>query len=352
MGQYFARRALQAIPLLFVISIMVFILIKNAGDPLSHLANQPDITAEDRAYVRRSLGLDDPIHTQYIHWLLGDTWDKYDMSLDEHGALDNDGIGDTPGTQKGILRGDFGTSIAHNRPVLEVFKEFLPNTLLLGISALSVTIFFGITIGMYAALHQYSWIDNIITTLCFITYSMPIFLVALLGVYVFAVLFREWGLPYLPVQHMSNQRAASKEILDVLWHLILPTMSIALISIARYVRFMRASMLEVISSDYVRTARSKGLGERRITIMHMFRNASLPVITLISLDIPFILSGAIVTETIFSWPGMGKLFVRSLEPIDPPIIMIFVLMTSVAVVISQFMADIVYAMADPRIRYD
>lgn len=344
MGRYFIRRTLQAIPLLFVISILVFVLIKNAGDPLAYLANQPDVTAEDRAFLRRSLGLDDPDHIQYVHWLIGDTWYKRDM--------DFDGEDDTYGTQQGILRGDFGTSTYHNRPVLDVFWEFMPNTLILGTSALSVTIVFGIGIGMYAALRQYSRIDNIITTFCFVTYSMPIFLIALLGVYIFSVQFREWGLPYLPVQHMWDQRAATKELSDLLWHLILPTLSIALISIARYARFMRASMLEVMNSDYVRTARAKGLAERRVTIIHMLRNASLPIITLIALDIPFILSGAVVTETIFSWPGMGKLFIGSLEPIDPPVIMIFVLMTSVAVVICQLLADLVYGWADPRIRFD
>ncbi len=342
MGKYLIRRLLQVIPLLFVISVLVFVLIKNAGDPLAYLTEQPSIPPEERARLRRFYGLDDPIYMQYIHWMIGDDWYLRDM--------DFDGEGETPGNRRGILRGDFGESLAYKRPVTQVFMEFLPNTLILGIAALSTTIIFGVSIGVFAALRQYSLADNIITAVSFVTYSMPIFLVALLSVYIFAVLFREWGLPYLPVQHMYDPRAGSKELTDMLWHLILPTLSIALISIARYARFMRASMLEVIHSDYVRTARSKGLGEQRVVIAHMFRNASLPLITLIALDIPFLLSGAVVTETIFSWPGMGRLFIVSLNTLDPPVIMIFVMMTSVAVVVFQFLADIVYGWADPRIR--
>jgi peptide/nickel transport system permease protein len=344
MGTYVIRRSLQAIPLLFVISILVFTLLKNAGDPLAHLANRPDITAADRAFIRRSLGLDDPIYFQYVHWLIGDTWYQRD--------LDFDGERETYGDNKGVLRGDFGDSINNNRPVSKVIGEVVPNTLILGTAALLARIIFGVTIGVFAALHQYSWADNIITTLSFITFSMPIFMVALLSVYLFAVLFREWGLPYFPIQGMYDARASSKEFTDLLWHLALPVLSIAAIGTARYARFIRASMLEVMNSDYIRTARAKGLGERRITYLHMFRNASLPLITLISLDIPLILSGAVVTETIFSWPGMGKLFIRSLTRLDPPVLMIFVLMTSVAVVLFQLFADLVYGWADPRIRFD
>jgi peptide/nickel transport system permease protein len=344
MRNYIIRRSLQAIPLLFIVSILVFVLIKNTGDPLAYLAARPDVSAADRAYMRRSLGLDDPLYMQYVQWLIGDTWYKRD--------LDFDGVRETYGDRKGILRGDFGESINHHRPVTAVIGEVVPNTLILGCSALLVQIVLGVAIGTIASLRQYSVTDNLITTISFITFSMPIFMVALLGVYVFAVLFREWGLPYLPVQGMYDPRAASRTLGDLLWHLILPAMSIAAIGTARYARFVRASMLEVMNSDYIRTARAKGLAERRVVFTHMFRNASLPLIALVSLDIPLILSGAVVTETIFSWPGMGRLFIRSLERPDPPILEVFVLLTSVAVVIFQLLADIVYGWADPRIRFD
>ncbi len=355
MGQFIIRRTLQAIPLLILISVLVFILLKNAGDPLAFMANQRDVSAADRAYLRRSLGLDDPIHLQFIHWLIGDDWYQRD--------LDFDGEPDTYGERQGILRGDFGESVRFRRPVNTVIGEWIPNTLILGVSALTVTIILGVSIGVYAALRQYTWIDNIITTLSFVTFSMPIFLVALLGVFIFAVLFREWGLPYLPVQGMTDPRASCGcdeytlawhvwRFQQIIPHLILPTMSIAAIGIARYARFIRASMLEVMNSDYIRTARAKGLGERRVTFLHMFKNASLPLITLIALDVPAILSGAVVTETIFSWPGMGRLFIDSLNTLDPPILMIFVLMSAVAVVIFQLLADLVYGWVDPRIRFN
>ncbi len=343
MGKFFTRRVLQAIPLLIVISIVVFFLLKAAGDPLAHLATQRNVSAEDRAYLRRSLGLDDPVPVQYVHWRIGDTWYMRDMECD--------GEPDTYGERFGILRGDFGESISFQKPVNEVIGEFIPNTLILGVSALTMTVIFGVGIGVFAALRQYSLTDNIITAASFVTFSMPIFLVALLGVYFFAVLFRKWGLPYLPVQGMYSPRASTHELNDLMWHLIMPTLSIAAISIARYARFIRASMLEVIHSDYIRTARAKGLKERRITVLHMLKNASLPLITLIALDIPFIFSGAVVTETIFSWPGMGRLFIRSLQILDPPILMIFVLLVSVAVVIFQLLADLLYGWVDPRIRF-
>ena len=343
MGQYILRRSLQAIPLLILITIIVFVLLKTAGDPLAYLANDPTVSPEDKIALRRSLGLDDPIPLQFIYWLIGDDFVIRDIDLD--------GESETPGTRRGILRGDFGESIRFNRPVTSVIGEFLPRTLLLGITSTLVTIIFGLAIGIFAALRQYSLADNVITTVAFITYSFPIFLIALLSVFIFAVSFKKWGLPYLPVQGMYDVRG-QQTLIELARHMVLPVFCLSAISIARYSRFTRAAMLEVINSDYVRTARAKGLGERRIIYIHALKNASLPLITLIGLDIPFILSGAVVTETIFSWPGMGRLFIESLNNLDAPILIIFVLITAVAVVVFQLLTDITYAWADPRIRYD
>jgi peptide/nickel transport system permease protein len=343
MGQFILRRSLQAIPLLILITVIVFILLKTAGDPLAYLANDPRASEEDRIALRRSLGLDDPIPLQFVYWLIGDDWVVRDIDLD--------GEPETPGRNRGILRGDFGRSIHYNKPVIDVIGEFLPRTILLGVTSLMVTIIFGLAIGMFAALRQYSLADNIITTAAFITYSFPIFLIALLSVYIFAVLFKRWGLPYLPVQGMYEVRG-EQTLLEVARHMVLPVFCLSAISIASYSRFTRAAMLEVVNSDYIRTARAKGLGERRITYVHALKNASLPIITLVGLDIPFILSGAVVTETIFAWPGMGRLFITSLEFLDAPLLIIFVLMTAIAVVLFQLLTDITYAWADPRIRYD
>jgi peptide/nickel transport system permease protein len=343
MGRYLIRRSLQAIPLLLLITILVFVLLKTAGDPLAYLAGDPRVSAEDKLRLRRSLGLDDPLPLQFLHWLIGDTWYQRDLDLD--------GEPETFGQRNGILRGDFGLSFRYNRPVTVVIGEFLPNTLLLGVTAFIVTIIFGLIFGIIAALNQYTWVDNVVTTVSFITFSFPIFLIALLSVLVFSIWFKQWGLPYLPVQGMYEVRG-DKTITEVARHMVLPVLSIALINIAGYSRFIRASMLEVIHSDYVRTAKAKGLSQRRIVYLHAFKNAALPLITLIGLNFPFVLSGAVVTETIFAWPGMGRLFIDSLNFLDSPVLIIIVMMTAIAVVICQLLTDIAYAWVDPRIRYD
>jgi peptide/nickel transport system permease protein len=343
MGRYIIRRLLQAIPLLLLITVLVFILLKTAGDPLAYLANDPRVSQEDKIRLRRSLGLEDPLPLQFVHWLIGDNWFKRDLDLD--------GEPETFGQRRGILRGDFGLSIRYNRPVSQVINDFLPNTLILGVSSFIITVIFGLIFGIVAALRQYSWIDNVITTISFIAFSFPIFLVALLGVLLFSILFKQWGLPYLPVQGMYEVRG-EKTLIEIVRHMILPVMSIALINIAGYSRFIRASMLEVIHSDYVRTARAKGLGQQRVVYLHAFKNAALPLITLIGLNFPFILSGAVVTETIFAWPGMGRLFIESLNFLDSPVLIISVMMTAIAVVLCQLVTDIVYAWVDPRIRYN
>lgn len=385
MGQYIIRRLLQAIPLLIIITVIVFFLLKSAGDPLAELALDPRITESDRLLKRAEYGLDDPLPLQFVHWLIGDDWYVRELELPVsdtvfvapnlcYGQEIPEGERVTltlpdgreqvtliknnqcyrvfyqRNDNKGILRGDFGTSISRGRPVIEVMGEVLPNTLLLGITSYLVIIIFAFSLGIFQALRQYSLFDNIVTTISFILVSMPIFLVALISVYIFAVQFRKWGLPYLPVQGMYSVNT-DYSIGDLIRHMILPVFCLAAISIAGYSRFVRASMLEVINSDYIRTARSKGLGERRITYVHALKNASLPLVTLMGLDIPFILAGAVVTERIFSWPGMGTLYIESLNRLDYSVVITFVLMLAVAVVIFQLITDILYAVLDPRVRY-
>ena len=343
MTQYIIRRVLQAIPLVILITVLVFVLMKLSGDPLAYMAQDPRITEADRRLVRARFGLDDPLPMQFVHWLVGDDWYWRDIT--------GDGVPDIQGTRLGVIRGDLGISIRFQKPVLEVMGQYLPNTLVLMLTAYAVTVVAALVIGIYAALRQYSLADNIITTVAFITYSMPVFLLALLLVQIFAVQFRRMGLPYLPVSGMYDPRG-EPTLGMLLRHMVLPVASLALISIAGYSRYIRATMLEVINSDYIRTARSKGLAERRITFVHALRNASLPLVTLIGLDLPFVLSGAVITETIFSWPGMGYMYINALEQFDAPLVVGFVLMIAVAVVFFQLLTDIVYGWLDPRIRYD
>ncbi len=344
MTRYIIRRLLQAIPLLFIISIVVFALMMTASDPLATMGGRRATRASDRERLIRQLGLDRPIYFQYLYWLVGDDWDRFD--------LDGDGVRETPGTRHGVLRGDFGTSLVNRgKPALQVIGERIPNTLLLMLPAEVVILLGGLAIGVYSALHQYSLVDHTITAVTFIGYSMPIFFIALLSMYIFAVLFRRWGLPYLPTVGMFDPQAG-KTPLQVMWHMVLPVFSLAAISLAGYSRYIRSAMLEVLSQDYIRTARAKGLPRREVVYVHALKNAALPIVTLVGLDLPFLLAGALVTESIFAWPGMGRLFLDHLERADVTVVMGILMISAVAVVIFQLLTDITYAWLDPRIRYE
>ena len=344
MSRYIIRRLLQAIPLLFVISLVLFLLMMSMGDPLATMGGRRMTRASDRERLTRQLGLDKPILVQYLYWLVGNDWDKLD--------LDGDGVEESSGTRMGVLRGDFGTSIVNRgKPVLEVIGDRLPNTLLLMVPAEIVIILGAMIVGIVSALRQYSLLDHTITTISFLLYSMPIFFVALITMYIFAVLFKRWGLPYLPTVGMFDPNVG-KTTPQVLWHMVLPMFSIVSISLAGYSRYIRSTMLEVLSQDYIRTAKSKGLPRRRVILVHALKNASLPIVTIIGLDLPFLLAGALVTESIFAWPGMGRLFIDHLERSDTPVIMGILLLISFAVVVFQLLTDITYAWLDPRIRFD
>jgi len=343
MGRYIVRRLLQAIPLLFIISVALFVLMQNIGDPLATMGGRRPTRREDRERLTRQLGLDKPVLVQYLYWLIGNDWTKVD--------LDGDGVPETQGTRKGVLRLDFGTSIVDKRPALTLIGERLPNTLLL-MGAYEVVVIAGaLVVGIYSAVRQYSLTDHVVTAVSFILYSMPIFFIALLSMYMFAVNFRKWGLPYFPTVGMFEP-AEGKTLGQVAWHMVLPVASLALISLAGYSRYMRSTMLEVLGQDYIRTAKSKGLGSRYVLFVHALKNASLPLVTIVGLDLPSLLAGAIVTERIFAWPGMGRLFLDHVQRVDTPVVMAILMLVSVAVIVFQLLADITYAWLDPRIRYD
>ena len=343
MGRYVVRRLLQAIPLLIIISVVLFVLMQNIGDPLATMGGRRPTRSADRERLRRQLGLDKPVMVQYLYWLIGNDWTMVD--------LDGDGVAETQGTRKGVLRGDFGSSLKKRQPATELIGERLPNTLMLmGVYEI-IVIVGALAIGIYSAVRQYSLFDHIVTGLSFILYSMPIFFIALLSMYIFAVSFKEWGLPYLPTVGMFEP-PAGKTVSQVAWHLVLPVASLALISLAGYSRFMRSSMLEVLSQDYIRTAKSKGLERRYVLFIHALKNAALSIVIIVGLDLPTLLGGAIVTERIFGWPGMGRLFFDSVSDVDTPVVMAILMMVSVAVILFQLLTDITYAWLDPRIRYE
>lgn len=343
MTRYILRRFLQAIPLLFLISVVLFVLMQNMGDPLATMGGRVMTRSADRERLTRQLGLDKPIYVQYLYWLIGNDWTKID--------LDGDGIAETTGTRHGVLRGDFGTSLVNRgRPALEVIWDRLPNTLLLMLTAEVVIIFGALVLGIYSSLRQYSFWDNLSTAITFFLYSMPVFFFALLAMYLFSVNFKRWGLPYLPTVGMFDPQAG-KTPSQVALHMVLPVATLSFGYFAAYSRYIRSAMLEVLGQDYIRTALSKGLPRPQIIYIHALKNAALPIVTVVGLDLPFLLGGAIVTERIFGWPGMGRLFLDHVSRGDTPVVMGIVMMTAVAVILFQIITDITYAWLDPRIRY-
>lgn len=341
MTKYVLGRLLQAIPLLFVISIILFILMNSIGDPVATMsdATRPP-TAEERARIERRLGLDQPLYMQYIFWLAGNQW--WQIDTNEAGEA-------VYGNRPGVLRGDLGRSLVTNQPATQRIMERIPNTLILMVPTYGLVLLISISLGVFSALRQYTTADNVLTTLAFIFYSMPGFLIALAMIFIFAVGFRNAGLPYLPIAGMYDAREA-QTLGNLLRHMVLPVTSMVVVSAAGYMRFVRASMLESLHSDYVRTARAKGLNQRRVVLLHTFKNASLPLITLIGLDLGFILSGAVIIEQIFAWPGMGMLFIESLNRSDYSVLMGILMITATSVVLFQIVTDVVYAWIDPRIK--
>ena len=351
MGRYIIRRLLQAIPLLFIISAIIFVLTTQMGDPLSAFGGgRRALRSEDRARLTRQLGLDKPLYMQYVIWLVGNDWMPIDADADGKQDVDENGQ-PVYGPRKGALRGDFGTSFTTRQPVMDMIKERLPNTLILMLTAEVVIIIFSLVIGLTSALKQYSIFDHTVTALSFIGFSMPIPLLALGLIYIFAVYFKRWGLPYLPTGGMYDPQVG-QSWQQTLWHMVLPVTALSVITVAGYSRFIRGSMLEVISQDYIRTARAKGLADRRIVFIHALKNAALPIVTIIGLDLPFLLAGAVVTESIFAWPGMGRLFYDHTTRSDFPVLMGIMMIIAVAVVVFQLVTDLTYTFLDPRIRYD
>ncbi len=361
MGKYILGRLIQAIPLMVLIAFMTWFMLQLAGDPLQYLTEDPRVSEEERFRLRALLGLNDPWWIRFSTWLFGDDGSNFINGNCCLRDISGDGVGDVFGENQGILRGDFGESVrVRNKTALELVISKLPNTLILGVAVLTVAIAIALFVGIFSALRQYSRADNFITGISFVLVSMPSYLLAFIMIYIFAVQLRllhdsgdQWSwVPYLPVQGMRPTRGATGSLIELVWHMILPVSALALVSVAGYSRFIRSSMLEVLSSDYVRTAQSKGLANRRVVFLHAFKNAALPLITLIGLDLPFLLGGFVITEQIFSWDGMGLLFIKSLEPIDPPVIMVFTLMIALAVVVCQLITDVLYAFVDPRVRFN
>jgi peptide/nickel transport system permease protein len=320
MTRYLIRRLLESVPLLFLITVAVFVVLQMLpAGPLSVYENDPALTNEDLQRLEERFGLNEPLPVRYVRWL---------------GA---------------IVQGDLGYSLVTQQPVSTMIGDRLVNTLYLMGTAFLVTLIIALPIGVISAVRQYSWLDHLSTTFSFVGFSVPTFWSGLMLIILFSVKLREWGLPALPASGMTTL-GADGGLTDRLSHLVLPVAVLAMFNSAHYSRFVRSSMLEVVHQDFVRTARSKGLSDSTVLWRHALRNAALPVVTVIALDLPMLFSGAIVTESIFAWPGMGRLFLDSAFRFDYAVLMGVVTITAGLVIASNLLADLLYAWLDPRIR--
>jgi peptide/nickel transport system permease protein len=349
MGTYIIRRLLQAIPMLLLVSIVLFALVNIApGGPMSAYSRTNRMPEEKKEAIRRKFGLDKPLPVQYIVWLVGNDW----MQVDE----DGDDIPDGYGTRRGILRGDFGFSYKTREPVLDLIAERLPNTVYLMVFTLLFTGIVAIPIGIISAIKQYSGFDITATTLSFMGQAIPEFWLGLLLILLFYAtlnnpLTGEALLPSGGMQTLGAEFSFWESVWDRAKHLILPVTMGLVGWVAWYSRFLRSSMLEVINQDYIRTARAKGQIERQVLYKHALKNALIPLVTMFALDFPYIFTGSLYAELLFSWPGMGRLFYNAATSRDYPILMAILIIGSGIVVLSNLMADIAYAYLDPRVRY-
>lgn len=317
MFQYILKRLLQAIPLLIGVSIIGFSMMHLApGGPLAVYTLNPTITAQDIERIKHVFGLDQPVYIQYLKWAYG------------------------------IFTGNWGNTFFGGRPVLDVILERIPATFLLMGSGMSLAMVIGMCIGILGAVKRYSVFDYLATSGAMVALSFPTFWFGLMTIFIFSL-----KLGWLPSGGMYTL-GGEEDLLDLIRHLILPTVVLALVLVAQWSRYTRSSFLEVIHQDYIRTARSKGLSKQRILFRHAFPNAVSPLIALAGVQLPWLFSGALITETIFGWPGMGRLFVDALTMKEYPILMGMVMITALAVILGNLLADLINALIDPRIRLE
>ncbi|MBM3469973.1 MAG: ABC transporter permease [Armatimonadetes bacterium] len=316
MQRYLIRRALVTIPILFGITVMsYFIMSLTPGDPVQMLIN-PGMSQADVEIKRRALGLDRPVHVRYAKWL------------------------------NELVHGNLGYSYSTGAPVTKRVGERVAPTLTLTVSALVLSYLIAVPIGVVVATRRYTWIDYAATFFAFLGISLPTFFLGLAGIYVFALRLR-----WLPVGGTMTL-GGEGGLLDLLLHLALPATVLAVAGAGALTRYVRSSMLEVLGQDFVRTARAKGLAQAVVLRRHALRNALIPVVTLAGLQIPALLGGAVITEQIFEWPGMGRLTIEAINQRDYPVLMGITLITALLVTLGNLLADITYSLVDPRIRYE
>lgn len=326
MRNYIIRRVLQMIPTFIFIVILVFFLNKAApGGPVAGMMN-PKMTAADKARLEHAMGLDQPAYKQFFNW-----------------------AGE-------VVHGNLGYSTKYGKPVTSVVGDFIWNSFYLALFSLIISLLIGIPAGIISATKQYSLTDNSLTIFSLIGISMPSFFIGLLLIKFFAIDLKVGGQGLLPMfgMHSNELRNANffVQFFDILRHMILPGIVLALQSTASFMRYTRSSMLEVIRQDYIRTARSKGLVEKVVIYRHALRNAIIPIITLLGFWIPGLFSGAVITESVFGWPGIGKVAVDAVYSRDYGLLMAITMIGCFLLLIGMLLSDIFYSVADPRIKYE
>ena len=314
MGRYVLGRLVQAVVLLILVTIIVFSLIHLApGGPGAVMADNR-LPAADIARMRANMGLDQSLPVQYLKWA------------------------------EGLATGDFGISYTDSRPVLGEVMQRVPNTLILAGTAFIIALLIAVPVGVLSGARAHTRLDNLLSAVTFVALSLPVFWVGILFVIVFSVTFH-----WLPSSGMYTINQ-SHTLPDLLKHLVMPAVVLSLPTLAVFIRFVRVSVLETMQHDFVRTARSKGLTPRAVMYRHVLRNALLPIITIIGLNLPVVVAGAAVTESVFGWPGMGRLAVDSATTRDYPVVMAVTVLVAFAVIVINLLTDLLYVVIDPRVR--
>lgn len=321
MFRYIVRRLLQMIPILFGITLITFLIINAAGSPLQNMQFNPRVKPEDIERIRHNLGLDEPVWKRYFIW-----------------------VGN-------VLRGDLGLSLINFRPVTERIQEVMFNTLLLSTLSTTISLAIAVPLGIYAATHRNGFVDRITSVFSVAGYAIPTVWLGLMLIIIFAVQFDKWGFPSLPVGGVRDLRSDGG-LRDRIEHLILPVTALVIPQVGIWLFWVRSNMLEVLGQDYMRAARARGLREKSVLFNHGLRNALIPLVTIVGLSIPDVFAGALIVENVFAYPGMGRLTVTAIGDKDHTLVMGITLMFAVLVIIGNLIADVLYAVVDPRIRLD
>jgi peptide/nickel transport system permease protein len=322
LAKYVLRRVAASIPVVIGVTVVTFLLMHaTAGTYIPGLNIEPNLRPADVERIKAYLGLDRPLHIQYLTWL----W--------------------------GIVRGDFGRSMIDGSPITAHITDRLPATLELTVTAILIGVLISIPLGIAGALRRGSVLDNALTALAVGGYAVPAFWLGLMLILLFSVEFQHWGLPWLPSSGVATPGVHGFDPFDRLVHLILPATVLSFVYLSIWSRFTRSSMLEVLSMDYIRTARAKGMTSRRVVYVHALRNSVIPLVTLVGLELPGLVSGGLVVETVFGWPGIGYFLYQRALLYDYTTVMGITTFAALLVVAGNLLADILYAVLDPRVRY-